>query len=206
MIREACVESFAGALRAQQLGANRIELCENLAVGGTTPSIGTIIACKKYLKIPVIVMIRPRGGNFIYSKTELEIMAADIRACLSAGADGIAIGLLTATGEIDMPNLSKLVKEAGHMQVTFHKAIDETRDIEKEFLRLRDSRLVTRVLSSGGAPTAKQGAEMLKRMITLASGKITVLVAGSVTRENLPELARLIPAGEFHGRKIVGEL
>jgi copper homeostasis protein len=206
MIKEACVEGFTEALRAQELGADRIELCENLEVGGTTPSWGTLLCCKRYLKIPVVAMIRPRGGNFIYSQEEQEIMAEDIKACLSAGIDGIAIGMLTPAGEIDMTGLQNLLKSAGNMQVTFHKAIDETRKIEKELLRLRDSGLITRVLTSGGAPTAREGAEMLKKMIRLASDKLTVLAAGKVTRENLPELAGLIPTHEFHGRKIVGDL
>ena len=206
MIREACVEGFTEALRAQELGADRIELCENLAAGGTTPSWGTITTCRKYLKIPVMVMIRPRSGNFIYSETELEIMAEDIRMCLAAGADGIAIGLLTPAREIDLSGLERLVREAGVMQITFHKAIDETTDIAREIVRLCDSGLVHRVLTSGGAPTALAGAEMINRMIRLSDKKLTILVAGKVTLENLAELSRQIPAKEFHGRKIVGDL
>jgi copper homeostasis protein len=206
MIKEACVEGFTQALRAQELGADRIELCENLVVGGTTPSLGTILACKKYLKIPVIVMIRPRGGNFIYNNYEMEIMADDIRTCLTAGADGIAIGMLNNRDEIDMPNLQKLVKQAGHMQVTFHKAIDVTADIEKELLRLCESGLAHRVLTSGGASTAMEGSAMLNRLIVLTKERLTVLVAGKVTQTNLGDLRRLIPATEFHGKKIVGEI
>jgi len=205
MIKEACVEGFTQALRAQELGADRIELCENLAVGGTTPSIGTLFACKKHLKIPVIAMIRPRGGNFIYDAVELEIMAEDIKACHSAGADGIAVGLLNNMGEIDLPNLYKLVKKAGNMQVTFHKAIDLTENIEKELLRLCDSGLAQRVLTSGGDPTALEGASMLKKMIAVSEGRITVIVAGKVTHSNLGDLSKLIPAHEFHGRRIVGD-
>jgi copper homeostasis protein len=206
MIKEACVEGLAEALRAQELGADRVELCENLAVGGTTPSWGTLHCCKKYLTIPVIAMIRPRGGNFVYDKAELEIMAEDISACLSAGVDGIAVGLLTPGGEIDMNGLYNLVKLAGNLQVTFHKAIDEIRNIEKEFLRLRDSGLVQRVLTSGGAPTAMEGKDMLNRMASLSGSKIKILAAGKVTHLNLPEIARLIDTDEFHGKKIVGEL
>jgi copper homeostasis protein len=206
MIKEACVEGFAEAWRAQELGADRIELCENLEVGGTTPSWGTLYCCKKYLRIPVVAMIRPRGGNYIYSREEQEIMSEDIKACIAAGIDGIAIGMLTTTGEIDMSGLHNLLKSVGNLQVTFHKALDETRDLEKEFLRLRDSGMITRVLTSGGAPTAREGAEMLNKMIRLASDKLTVLAAGKVTHENLPELAGLIPTHEFHGKKIVGDL
>jgi len=206
MIKEACVENFSQALRAEELGADRVELCDNLAAGGTTPSAGTIFACRKYLKIPVIVMIRPRGGDFIYNPVELEIMAEDIRTCLSAGADGIAIGLLTREGEVDMPRLRELIFQAGSMQVTFHKALDETRDIEKEFLRLRDSGLIHRVLTSGGGHTALEGAGMLKKMIGLSEGKITILAAGKITADNLTELSGIIATDEFHGKKIVGDL
>ena len=206
MIREACVEGFTQALRAQQLGAERIELCENLAVGGTTPSLGTIMACKKYLKIPVIVMIRPRGGNFVYNDPELEIMSRDIEACKSAGADGIAIGLLTKRGETDLAGLLKVIKQSGSMQITFHKAIDATWNIEKEFVRLRDSALVHRILTSGGAATAMEGAPVINNLLQLSDGKLGIVVAGKVTSENLAELSTIIPAQEFHGKKIVGNI
>jgi copper homeostasis protein len=206
MIKEACVEGFTEALRAQELGADRIELCENLEVGGTTPSWGTLCCCKKYLKIPVIAMIRPRGGSFVYSQEEQEIMAGDIKACLSAGIDGIAIGMLTAAGEVDLTGLHNLLKSAGNMQVTFHKAIDVTRDPVKEFIRLRDSGIIKRVLTSGGAPTAREGAGMIRKMIVHGSDRLTVVAAGKVTCDNLVELSQLIPAEEFHGRKIVGDL
>jgi copper homeostasis protein len=151
-------------------------------------------------------MIRPRGGDFVYSKIEQEIMAEDIRASRSAGADGIAVGLLNRKDEIDIPGLQYLVKCAGTMQVTFHKAIDATKNIESEFRRLRDSGLVQRVLTSGGAPSALEGAAMLKQMLSQSEGRITVLVAGKVTDSNLPDLAKLLPAFEFHGKKIVGNL
>jgi copper homeostasis protein len=206
MIREACVEGLTQSLWAEKAGAGRIELCENLAVGGTTPSLGTVIICKKYLKIPVIVMIRPRGGNFVYSTRELEVMAQDIIACREAGADGIAIGLLTPKNEIDLDNLHKIAEYAGNMQITFHKAIDVTSDIQKEFLKLCRSKLVTRVLTSGGADTALEGAPMLQQMIQLSENNTRIVVAGKVTYENLPALSKLIPADEFHGKKIVGDL
>lgn len=206
MIKEACVEGFNEALRAQELGANRVELCENLAAGGTTPSLGTLLCCRKYLRIPMVVMIRPRSGNFVYNGAEIEIMAEDIRACVSAGADGIAIGLLTQEGRIDLPNLSTLVKLAGPMKVTFHKAIDVTHHIEKEFIRLMDSGLVHRVLTSGGASTALDGAGMLNKMIASSHGAVTIVAVGKITHENLNELSKLVHTGEFHGKKIVGEL
>jgi copper homeostasis protein len=206
MIKEACVEGFAQAFRAQESGADRIELCENLDVGGTTPSIGTVIMCKKVLKIPTIVMIRPRGGNFIYTDYETELMSHDIEACRNAGADGIAIGLLNAKNEIDIGALLKLLKKAGKMQVTFHKAIDSTQNIEKEFIRLRDSGLVARVLTSGGAPDAISGAAVLNKLFTISERKINIVVAGKVSNQNLQGISSIIPAKEFHGKKIVGNL
>jgi len=205
MIKEACVEGISQALRAQELGANRIELCENLAVGGTTPSLGTVITCKRLLKIPVIAMIRPRGGNFIYSPEEIDTMLADIRAFGEAGVDGIATGALTPDRKVDLNVLRQLLQEAGSMQVTFHKAIDEAADLLGEFSRLTTTSIL-RVLTSGGAPTAFEGREVLNKMIALASGKITIVVAGKVMAENLQQLAALIPTHEFHGKKIVGDL
>jgi copper homeostasis protein len=205
IIKEACVEGFSQGLRAQELGADRIELCENLAEGGTTPSIGTIIMCKRLLRIPIVVMIRPRGGNFIYSNHEIGIMEHDIKASRDAGADGIAIGILDKNNHADIGTLLKLLKHAGDMKITFHKAIDITSDIEHEFIRLRDSGLVHRVLTSGGQPDALTGAPVLRKLMELSSGKMDIVVAGKVTNENLSYLAKLIPAREFHGKKIVGE-
>jgi copper homeostasis protein len=205
MILEACVENLSEALIAQERGADRVELCQNLAVGGTTPSYGTIVTCKKHLSIPVIVMIRPRGGDFVYSSLEVDSMLEDIRICQKAGADGIATGVLTSSGDIDLHILRRLVGEAGSMQVTFHKAIDETRNIETEILKLKDSG-IQRVLTSGGEPTALDGSRMLNKLIHLTAGSLVILTAGKVTSENLDMLSRLIPSTEFHGRKIVGDL
>ena len=205
MIKEACVENLSEAILAQERGAERIELCENLAVGGTTPSYGTIVTCKKHLSIPVIVMIRPRGGNFVYSPREVDSMLEDIRICQKAGADGIATGVLTSSGAIDLHILRRLVSEAGSMQITFHKAIDETENIEAEIQKLKDTG-IHRVLSSGGAPTALEGSLMLNKLIRLTAGSLVMLTAGKVTSENLDMLSRLISSAEFHGRKIVGDL
>ncbi len=205
MILEACVENLSEALIARDRGAHRIELCENLAVGGTTPSYGTIVTCRKHLDIPIIVMIRPRGGNFVYSSLEVDSMVEDIRICQKAGADGIATGVLTTSGEIDMHILRRLIREAGSLQITFHKAIDETANIEKEIQKLKGTG-VHRVLTSGGAPTALEGATVLKRLIRETAGSLVILTAGKVTSDNLVSLSSLIPSTEFHGRKIVGDL
>ena len=131
-------------------------------------------------------------------------MASDIEAIKMAGADGIAIGMLTQKEDIDLAQLLKVIRHAGSMQITFHKAIDATRNIEREFLKLRDSGLVHRVLTSGGAETALKGAPVLNNLLHLTEGKIRIVVAGKVTSENLQEICKLIPADEFHGKKIVG--
>ena len=125
MIKEACVESFEKSLEAQNNGANRIELCENLAVGGTTPSYGTVKVCLENLNIPIFPMIRARGGNFVYSKEEIEIMKEDIRVFKKLGVKGVVFGFLTFDNKIDLELTKELVELAAPMEVTFHKAIDE---------------------------------------------------------------------------------
>jgi len=205
IIKEACVESLSEAMKAEELGADRIELCSNLDIGGTTPLPETVISCVMKLHIPVMVMIRPRGGDFVYSHDEVDQMIRDIHSCRMIGASGIVTGVLKPTGEIDTEVLQMLVKEAGHMKITFHKAIDETRDILGEIQKLRKTG-IHRVLSSGGTTTAMEGAGMLNKMIRSSGGRLIILAAGRVTALNLEELSRRIHTREFHGRKIVGEL
>ena len=125
MIKEVCVESFSEALAAEKRGADRIELCDNLYLGGTTPSYGTIKMAMEKLTIPAFPIIRPRGGNFHYSKEEIEIMKEDIKVCKSLGAKGVVLGVLTADNKVDFETLKELVDLASPMEVTFHKAVDE---------------------------------------------------------------------------------
>ncbi len=202
-LKEVPVESFAEALRARDLGAGRIELCDNLHVGGTTPSYGTIRICKEKLNIPLMVMIRPRGGHFIYREEEIEIMEADIRICKRLGVQGIVTGVLTGSGEVDMEIMKKLTALARPLQVTFHKAIDETADPLRAIGQLI-SLGIDRVLTSGGKATAEQGSVLMNRMIRKAGGRIIIMPSGRITRENLHEIRHLIPAQEYHGRRIVG--
>lgn len=202
IIKEACVESFADALAAQAAGANRIELCENLTAGGTTPSYGTINACLARLNIPVFVMIRPRGGDFCYSPQELEIMKTDIAICKQLGVPAVVFGLLTDKGRIDEVNTRHLVSLARPMQVTFHKAFDRLNDpVEgiETLIRLG----VERILSSGTKASAKEGAGILNQLIEKAGGRITIVAAGKITGQNLPELNQMIHTSEFHGKRIV---
>ena len=202
MIKEACVESFEKALEAQNNGANRIELCENLAVGGTTPSYGTVKVCLEKLDIPIFPMIRARGGSFVYSKDEIEIIKEDIKIFKELGVKGVVLGCLTSDNKIDLELTKKLVNLAYPMEVTFHKAIDEIQnplDYIDDLINIG----IKRILTSGGKATALEGKDLINEMIKKSNGRLKIVVAGKVTKENLNGLSNLISADEFHGKLIV---
>lgn len=202
MIKEACVESLIDALEAEKRGANRIELCDNLSQGGTTPSYGTIKIALSTLKIPIFPIIRPRGGDFCYTPAEIEVIKEDIKVCKSLGAKGVVLGILTADKKIDFKTLAEFMELAKPMEATFHKAIDELEDptlVIDDLINLG----VKRILSSGTKPTALEGKDMLNKMIEKAGDRLTIVVAGKVTKENLPEISSLIPSKEYHGKIIV---
>lgn len=205
MILEACVENLSEALKAESQGANRIELCDNLYAGGTTPSAGTIQMAIKALKIPVMVLIRPRSGNFVYSDLEVSIMKRDIEVCKRTGVQGIVIGALKTDHSIDIELMEEFISFARPLQVTFHKAIDETPNIIKEFEKLM--RLgVDHVLTSGGHGNAREGSEVINEMVRISYGKVKILAAGKITKTTLNEHVEGINTDEFHGKLIVGDL
>ena len=202
MIKEACVESFEKALEAQNNGANRIELCENLSVGGTTPSYGTVKICLEKLNISIFPMVRARGGNFVYSKDEIEIMKEDIKVFKDLGVKGLVLGCLTSDNKIDLELTKTLVNLAYPMEITFHKAIDEISnplDYIEDLVNIG----IKRILTSGGKATALEGKDLINDMIKKSNGRLKIVVAGKVTKENLNELSNLISADEFHGKLIV---
>ncbi len=202
MIKEACVESLEKALEAQSNGANRIELCENLAVGGTTPSYGTVKICLEKLNIPIFPMIRARGGNFVYSKDEIKIMKEDIKIFKELGVKGVVLGCLTSDNKIDLEFTKELVDLAYPMEVTFHKSIDEILnplDYIDDLVNIG----IKRILTSGGKATALEGKDLINEMIKKSNGRLKIVVAGKVTKENLNGLSNLISADEFHGKLIV---
>lgn len=205
MIKEACVGNFIEAKKAEITGADRIELCENLSEGGTTPSYGTVKKVLEEIKIPVLVMIRPRGGDFYYTSSEIDIMIEDIKLFKKLGVKGVVLGVLTKDNKIDYPILKRFLKETKGMEVTFHKAIDDILNPAGEIEELVKLG-IDRILTSGGAKTALEGKEILNQMIHEASGQIKIVVAGGVTRENFEEVRSKIPSTEFHGKKIVGDL
>ena len=155
---EACVDSVVSAVAAERGGAKRLELCDNLFDGGTTPSAGMISAVKAAVKIPVIVIIRPRGGGFVYTPEEVSVMRLDIEAARMLGAAGFAIGALTKGARIDIEQVRTLMRHTGGLPVTFHRAFDLVRD-QGEALESLMREGVARVLTSGGAATALEGVD-----------------------------------------------
>lgn len=194
---EICVGDLDSAFEAERGGADRVELCDNLAVGGTTPGPGAIaVACAR-MRIPVHVLIRPRGGDFIASATEFESMCLDVRAAKEMGAAGLVFGLLTAEAEIDRERTARLVELARPRSVTFHKAFDQTRDF-CEALDVLIELGVDRVLTSGGRPSALEGVDVLAELVARAAGRIVVLAGGRLSLENLREVVERTGADEVH--------
>ncbi len=203
VILEACVETYEQAVAAEKNGAHRIELCDHLDLGGITPPVALTEAVLDTLNIPIMAMVRPRGGNFVYSDAEFKLMQMDIELLKEMGCHGVVFGLLTSEGEVDVERTKKLVELASPMQVTFHKAFDNCPDLFRALEDLKKTG-VNRLLTSGGKATALEASELLTQLIERSEGKPKVIVAGKVTHKNINELKDLIPnAREFHGRKIV---
>src|SRR5256714_3905595 len=194
---EACVDSIESALAAARGGAHRIELCANLIEGGTTPSAGTLAVCRARLDIPIYVLIRPRGGDFLYSAAEFAVMLEDIGRAKQAGAHGVVIGVLRADGEIDADRTRELIAAARPLQVTFHRAFDVCRDASRA-LETLVALGVDRVLTSGQAATAPEGAERIAGFVRQAAGRMVVLPRGGVPPGNLADPGRAHRATEVH--------
>ncbi|TGY42096.1 copper homeostasis protein CutC [Clostridium sartagoforme] len=198
---EKCVGSYSDAAEAEILGADRIEFCDNLIEGGTTPSYGNIKKVINTLKIPAMVIIRPRGGNFEFSKDEADIMIEDIRMCKELGAYGVVIGALKEN-EIDLELTKRLVEEAKPMKITFHMAFDEIEDKKKAIDELVDLG-VDRILTKGGTEDAMAGKDVLKELIEYANDRIIVMPGKGVNKENRDYLLEYTGAKEIHGTKVV---
>ncbi len=206
LIKEACVETFEEAVLAEKNGANRIELCSDLANDGLTPSFDLMQKACSSLKIPVMVMIRTRTGNFVYTPDEIEQMKTHIDLAKRAKAAGVVFGLLTSENQIDEKNTKILAEYALPLPVTFHKAIDELENLVEGVRALKKIEGIKRILTSGGKPTALKGQEVIREMIKVAGNRITIVAAGKVLDSNVEEIQKLTGATEFHGRRIVGEL
>ena len=194
---EVAANSVASALAAQAGGAGRIELCTGLELGGLTPSHGQIAMVRQRVSLPIYVLIRPRAGDFLYSDTEMETMRRDIEACASLGCDGVVVGVLNAEGQVDMPRCRELISAAGQMGVTFHRAFDMTRDLSRS---LDDVMAlgVERVLTSGAARSAMEGAVTIRALVEQAQGRVVIMPGAGVRPDNIVELANITGAHEFH--------
>ncbi len=196
-ILEVCAGSLASALAAQEGGAFRVELCDNLYEGGTTPSIGTIELARQKLSIRLHVIIRPRGGDFLYSDLEYEIIKLDVELCRKAKVDGVVIGFLTSDGRIDVGRTREIVELARPMAVTFHRAFDMALD---PFDALEDLKLtgVDRILTSGQKNMAPDGEELISKLIIQAGEKIIIMPGGGLNEINISAFARKVQASEYH--------
>ena len=180
---EICANSYQSAKNAQKAGAHRIELCQELSVGGITPSYGLLKQVIDNFNIPVYVLIRPRGGNFVYSDAEFEIIKHDIEVCKELGCAGIVSGVLRDYNSIDIRRTKELVDLSKPLDFTFHRAFDEVKNPKDALEQLVDLG-VHRVLTSGQQKTAEVGLELLKELNDIANGRITILAGGGVNSQN----------------------
>ncbi len=192
------------AITAMNSQADRIELCNNLIEGGTTPSYGMIAVIRDLINIGIHVLIRPRGGDFLYDDQEFEIMLKDIEICKKIGVEGIVAGVLNSDGTIDKDRTSGIVRTAYPMQVTFHRAFDLSADPYKA---LEDiiSCGATRLLTSGQKNIAFEGAELIARLISASNGRIIIMPGSGLNDSSIGAVARITKAREFHftGRKTI---
>lgn len=202
-ILEVCANSVGSAVHAALAGADRIELCQNLNEGGTTPSAATIKYCTEKLPLRTFVLIRPRAGNFHYRDAEYEIMKEDVRICKEYGAEGIVTGFLREDYSVDTVKIAEIVALAAPMEVTFHRAFDICNDPETALEEIISCGC-KRILTSGMSPTALEGREALRRLKDLAGNRISLIAAAGITKTNIKEIALFTGLTEFHasGKKL----
>ncbi len=186
---EVAVDDLEGAVAAAAAGAGRLEVCAALSESGLTPSVGLLRGVRARVTVPLFAMVRPRGGGFEYTASELDIMRLDIAACRDAGADGLVFGVLTQTGDVDVDAMRQLLRAAAPLPVTFHRAFDATRDPMHALAVLIDLGCA-RVLTSGTAATAREGAPMLSQLVRQAGEQIIVVAGGGIRSQTVaPVLA-----------------
>jgi copper homeostasis protein len=199
VIVEAAVESLDDALAAVAGGADRLELCADLNSGGTTPPSPLIAAVREKVELPIVVMIRPRGGDFVYSEDELSQMYEDVAMARALGATGVVLGVLDTFDRLDLERTAALVEAAEGLPVTFHRAIDQVarRVVSIDALAALG---VARVLTSGGAETAAEGTDELRAMVHRANDRLTIVAGGGVRAHNAREIVERTGVTELHAR------
>ena len=194
---EVCVDSVESAVIAEQAGANRIELCSNLIIGGTTPTLALFEEVKERLSIPIHVLIRPRFGDFLYTDAEFAIIQKEIIQFQKANADGIVIGILTPEGHLDTPRMKLLMKLAKGMSVTLHRAFDLSYDAF-ETLEEACKLGINTILTSGQESNCKKGKDLLATLVEQSNGRIDILAAGGVCANIIEEVFHTICTSSYH--------
>jgi len=194
---EICVDSVESAVAAQAGGADRVELCDNLIEGGTTPSLGSIEVARKLLAIKLHVIIRPRGGDFLYSDVEFDVMRRDIEAAKRLGVDGLVIGILDAEGNIDTSRTKELADLARPMSVTFHRAFDVCRDPYEAIDKLAEIG-VDRILTSGQEATALEGLDLVADLVRHAGDRLAIIACGDLNERNIKKVVAATGVREVH--------
>jgi len=195
---EVCIDSVQSAINAEEAGAHRVELCDNLIEGGTTPSAGMIKQVILNTKnLDTYVIIRPRGGHFMYSKKEIDVMLADIEIALNLGVKGIVSGALTSDGEIDLKTTKMLISACKGKPFTFHRAFDLCNNPLLALEQIIDLG-AARILTSGQEPTAEQGIELIKQLVTSANGRISIMPGSGIRPNNAKMVAQMSKAIDFH--------
>lgn len=197
---EICASSIESVLEAERGGATRVELCDNLAEGGTTPPLSWIQFSIQNTNIQIFAIIRPRGGDFLYSDNEFVTMKEDIIQCGKVGCHGVVLGILTKEGKVDKKRCSELIQLAKkyNLSVTFHRAIDRTKDI-LEAMEDIISLGCDRILTSGGKESVEEGKDVIRKMIDQSRGRITIMPGGGINENNIAALSKFLKTDEFHG-------
>lgn len=197
MLLEICCYSAESALNAEKCGANRIELCDNYSEGGTTPSLATIQYLSDKLKIPINVIVRPRGGDFLYSDIEYEIIKNDVELIKSLKINGIVVGFLTADGEIDLEKTKEIADLAYPMELTFHRAFDMCKNPLVALEQLKKIG-VKRILTSGAKNTVLEGIELIAKLVKQANNEIIIMPGSGINKNNLNKIIFKTKALEYH--------
>jgi len=197
VLLEICCGSIDDAIEAEKGGADRVELCSALFLGGLTPSVGTIQEAKRRLKIPIMVMVRPRSGGFCYTEAEMATMERDAEAAIENGADGVVFGILQSDGRIDLARCERIRQLIGKRQAVFHRAFDVTPDPFEALEQLVDLS-ITRILTSGQKDSVPEGVGLIKELVQRAADRIEILPGGGIQDWNLEEMIERTGCRQVH--------